>query len=153
MHNIANEDIQAILKKLVKKSPSKYNKALQREHQKIVQKRIYAAARQAELSDYKQMQSYRTKPIIEGDTLVSADHHAMWAEFGTGIVAKKGNKIKSPYPLDINEHGESGWTYLGGNGTTIHTRGDIGQGIWTKSATITKEDIKRLIRLARDRGG
>lgn len=64
---------------------------------------------------------------LEGELVVDSDH-AIYVEFGTGIVGKN-----SPHPekdsgwYDVNNHGEKGWVIILSSGEYRTTRGQIGK--------------------------
>lgn len=60
-------------------------------------------------------------------TITAGTKHAMFVEFGTGVVGAQHGYIGSltsagGWEYDINGHGDSGWVYPK-NGTFYHTRG------------------------------
>lgn len=50
--------------------------------------------------------------------------HAMWVEYGTGIIGQGTHpQPANGYQYDVNNHGELGWTYKGNDGNYYHTAG------------------------------
>lgn len=67
--------------------------------------------------------------IIDDIIIVYTNNeHAIYAEYGTGIVGKNNPHPKSSdigWTYDYNEHGEKGWIYTAKDGSVYRTRGQV----------------------------
>ena len=80
-------------------------------------------------------------------TITAAGDHALFVEFGTGVV---GAMLPHPatdvgWEYDVNGHGYKGWTYPKGNGRFFHTLGQPSNPFMYRTAKYLSENAERIL--------
>lgn len=157
--NLTTASLDATIQQL-----TDYQKRVDELSKRIVQRLTNDGVEQAkEMAMY--MNAYDSGELVNGiisevsenkGKIISTAPHSAFVEMGTGVVGKNNPNPNNSIPgwvYDVNEHGESGWFYIGKDGRRHWTKGMPSRPFMYDTAKILADSVPYVAESELKRGG